>query len=235
MPRRLVMSDLRGRALQQADLETDGAFEDTSIVNAMMSAQYGDLYSVVAGTGLRYFEYSTSFTTTGLSYIGEPIDHLATVDTIERVVDASTGRLRRLSQLMPQERTRWAGRSGHARRWELVDDQINLYPTPPAGDVYVLRYIPQPPDLTSYTDSQVVDVVTPDGEGFMIWGCAVRFLARVRSDVTLALQEREAARARLAEWAAMRSFNEQPHQVVEPDPADGPYSDGEYWFEGPYR
>lgn len=234
MPRRLQTVELRTQCLQQVDLDKDGAFSDAAgnqvVVNRMMGAQYGDLYGVAASAGLRYFETSTTFTTTGLSYLAEPVDHLSTIDTIERVTD-SAGHLRRLRQLMPQERSVWAGRTGHARRWELADDRINLYPTPPAGDQYILRYIAQAPDLSTYADTDLIDVVNADGLSFMIWGSAVRFLGRIRSDVTLAVQEREAARARFQMWCTMRAFNDPPRNVVDDDDDDNPYCDGEYWYD----
>jgi hypothetical protein len=231
MPKRLTMSALRTRALQQADLDTDAAFASTALVNSMISAQYGDLYEVVSAAARRYFEYSTSITTTGLSYIAEPADHMSTIDTIERVINSTTGRMRRLRRIMPQERAMWSGKTGHARRWEMVDDRINLYPTPPSGDVYVLRYIAQPPDLETFGDSDVVDVVVPAGEDFMIWGCVVRFLSRIKSDVSFAMEERERARERLTEWAQLREFNDPHTIVVDYDDDDGPYRDGEYWYD----
>lgn len=219
MPRRYAMSTLRQRCLRRADLEVDLSIE-TDEANAIISEQYGDLYSIVAGTGLRYFEYSASITSSGLSYLDEPIDHLSTVDTIERVVDATTGRTRRLRQLQPQERAYWSGKTGYARRWEFVDDRINLYPTPRSGDVYILRYIPQPPDLTGYANADLVDVVTPDGESFLVWGVGVKLLAKSRGDVSLFVAEREAARARLTDWASMRAFNEMPRQMVQDESDD---------------
>jgi hypothetical protein len=230
------MSDLRTRALQQADVEYDlqffGSSTATTLVNSMMSAQYGDLYSAVAEPGLRYFETSTTFTTPGgTNTWGEPVDHYATVDTIERVI-APSGRLRRLRQMQPQERAMWAGRTGHARRYELVDDTIYLYPTPPANDVYILRYVNQPPDLQSYADSALVDVVSPYGEQFMIWGTAVRILAKIKSDASVAMSERDAAREKLVEWAAMRAFNDPPRMMVEDeDDYFEPYRDGEWWLD----
>ncbi len=230
MPRRLLMGTIRTRCLQRADMETDLSVS-TSETNSLISEQYGDHYSVVAAAGLRYFEKSTSFTTAGLSYLAEPVDHLSTVDTIERVVSATTGRSRRLRQLAPQERTVWTGRTGHARRWELVDDRINLYPTPPSGDVYVLRYIPQPPDLTSYADGDVVDVVTPDGEAFLIWGVTVKLLAKSARDTSLAEREREQARGRLSEWASLRAFNDSPRTIVDDDDDGDLYRDGSYWYD----
>lgn len=230
MPRRFTMADLRARALQQVDLDADGALADPLVVNAMMSGVYGSLYSVVAKTGLRYFEYSTTLVTTGLAYVAEPADHLATTDTLERIVDPVSGRLRRVKPLAAQERAFWAGRSGHARRYELVDDRVNFYPTPPVGDQYILRYIPQPPDLKNYGDADVVDVVSPEGEEYFLWGCGLRFLAKMRSDVTLAMSERDRAKEELSEWASLRAFNEPPQTYVEDDDDDF-YRDGDWRFD----
>src|SRR5690242_20582121 len=148
MAMKLQMSDLRTRSLRRVNMETDLSVSTPELQQAI-SEVYGCLYGVVASQGGRYFETTTTITTTGTNTISEPADVLSYVDTIERVIDAA-GKLRRLVRLMPQERSLWAGRTGHARRWEAVDDTINLYPTPPVGDQYVLRYIPQPPDLSDY-------------------------------------------------------------------------------------
>lgn len=232
--RQIQLVDLYTRALQQAALETDLGFVGvgaTAIVKAMVSAQYGDLYGVVGQTGLRYFEKTTTTTMPGGSnVVVEPTDILSLVDTVERVRDTN-GRLSRLRPIAPQERSAYAGRTGNARVWELVDRQLLLYPTPPAGDQYVLRYIPQPTDYTTAADATQIDVVSPDGESFMIWGVAVRCLGRIRSDVQLALTEREAARERLAEWASLRLFNEPPRQIPVDDDDCYPPRDGSWWYD----
>ena len=92
MPRRFTMSELRTRCLQQCDLDKDAAFtSDTSLVNAMMSAQYAQLWAIVDASGHRYFETSVQLTTTGTNTLAEPVDHLGTIDTIERIVDTTSG------------------------------------------------------------------------------------------------------------------------------------------------
>ncbi|HEY1554790.1 MAG TPA: hypothetical protein VGF94_08150 [Kofleriaceae bacterium] len=233
--RQLQLSDLRARALEQADLDTDLQFTGAGtspLVNGMGSAQYGDLCGVVAGTGLRYFESTQTAVMDGTTnVITEPTAILSLVDTIERVYDPVNGRLRRLRPIAPQERAYWAGRTGYARVWELVDRQLLLYPKPPANDQYILRFIPQPPDLRNAADNTMVDVVCPDGESFMIWGWTVRALAKARSDVTLALAERDAARDRLAEWAALRLFHEPPRIMPEDDSDLFPMRDGSWSYD----
>ena len=197
----------------------------------MIHAQYAQLYAIVADSGCRYFETSIEVTMAGTNTIAEPPDHLGTVDVIERLVDSS-GRTTRLRQMLPQERSRWAGRTGQARRFEFVDDTIYLYSIPFFGDIYIIRYIPQPPDITAYDDNNVIDVVNPGGEDFMIWGFCVRALAKVKSDVTLAMAEREKAGTALADWARQRAFNESPRRFVEDD-GDGLFDSPDY--DGWYR
>lgn len=222
MPRRYEMGDLVTRCQRRADLEGDDHI-DSDEWKALISEQYGDLFSVVADSGLRYWEYAEQLTTTGASYVDEPDDHFATVRVDYLADGTTTGRRRTLDELMPQEESAWAGHSsGEARAFALVDDRIYLFPTPPAGQVYEIVYIPQPPDLATYADDDIVDVVTPDGEAFLVWGVAVKALNKSESDVRLAIAEREAARERLLEWAAQRAFT-QPRRLVAGD-FDGPNS-----------
>lgn len=207
MPRRYTMGALVTRCQQRADLENDGHVTEWK---ALISEQYGDLYSIVAASGLRYFETEATITATGAASYAEPDDHLATVG-LDHVDSAGTRRP--LAEIMVQERHRWIGLTGEAFAFALVDDRILLYPKPATG-TYILIYIPQPPDLSSYADATVVDVVTPDGEAFLVWGVTVKALAKSEADVSLAIAEREAARTRLATWAALRSFN-QPRRIPE--------------------
>jgi hypothetical protein len=112
----------------------------------------------------------------------------------------------------------------------MVDDRFYLYPTPPAGKVLTLRYIQQPPDLTEYVDADVIDVVTPSGLAFLIWGTALKMMSKDKSDVTLAMQEREAARVRLKSWAENRAFHQQPRRIIEEDYSDDSPDDwAGYW------
>lgn len=224
MPRRFTMSDLVVKCQRRADKENDDHIAAAEW-KALISEQYGDVYSVVAGTGMQYFQHTSTIATTGASYYDEPADHLSTV-ALDRIVD-SAGTRRSLQEIMAQERARFAGRSGsEARVFALVDDRIYLYPTPPSGQTYELLYIPQPPDLGSYADADVVDLVTPDGEAFLVWGVAVKALSKGEGDVRLALAERDAARGRLLEWAAERSINE-PRRIIV-DSGDWP-SDPAEW------
>lgn len=219
------MATVRTRCQQRANMENDASIS-TSEWNTLISEAYGELYEEVANSGLRYFETSQTFTTTGLGYLAEPTDHLATIDNLEIVIDTASGRCRRIYPVQPQERSMLSGRTGDPRRYEMVDDRFYLYPSPPSGVTITLRYIAQSPDLSGYADVGVVDVVNAGGEAFILWAVAVKAMAKDKQDVQLAITEREAARTRLAEWARNRAFHENPRRIVEDDFSD---DIGDWW------
>lgn len=229
MPRLYAYGTLVDRFKQRANMVGDDSI-DTPEWKSMGSEVYGELYEEVADSGLRYFEYTSNVTTTGDGYIAEPTDQLALVDNIEVVIDATSGRVRRLYPVQPQERAILSGRTGDPRRYEMVDDRFYLYPTPPSGQVLTLRYIPQSPDLAAYADDDVVDVVTAAGEAFLIWGVAA--IAKAKDDrfVDYAETQKEKARVRLQQWARNRAFHEQPRRIVEDDYG----ADIGDWWEGYY-
>lgn len=221
------MGTLVTRCKQRCDKENDEHI-DTSEWKSMISTQYGDLWNEVAKTGLRYFESRETITTTGAASYDEPLAHLATVG-LDRVYSDNTRRS--LRELMAPERNYFAGRTGDAIAFEHIDDQIYLWPTPPSGQTYELLYIPQPTNISEWTDDQEIDVVTPDGEAFIIWGVAVQALAKEEADVRLAREERESARAAIAEWATLKAFHEQRRKIVAED--SGAYYDPADWRWNP--
>jgi hypothetical protein len=229
MPRRFTMGTLVTRFRQRANMENDDSIS-TSEWKSMGSEIYGELYEEVADSGLRYFESSSTFVTTGLAYLAEPADQLSMVDNLELVIDTVTGLCRRLKPIQPQERASLSGRTGDPRRYEMVDDRFYLYPMPPAGKTLTLRYIGQSPDLSSYADADVVDVVTAAGEAFLIWGVAAVAKSKDERFVDYAETQKEKARVRLQQWAKNRAFNEAPRRIVDDDPGD----DVSDWWEGYY-
>jgi hypothetical protein len=189
----------------------------TSEWKGYISTTYAELFGAVAETGLRYFESTQALTADGSTSYDEPTGLLSLVGI--DFIDGS-GRRRELDELMAQERNFYAGRTGEARAYMLVDDQLYLYPKPASGS-YEWLYIPQPPDLTNGDDADNIDVVTPDGEALVLWGVAVQALAKEGSDVNVARAEREEARARVSNWATMRMLHNPRRQVL----ADNPYVD----------
>lgn len=210
MPRRYDLETLVGRCKKRADKENDTHIS-TAEWAELISEQYGELYEIVSGTGLRYFETVHSFTANGADSYDEPDDHGKTVG-VDRV--ESDGTRVSLRPLMAQERTRYGGSTGEAVEYAIVDDQIFLYPTPSSGD-YELIYIPQPPDISSYANGDLIDVVCIYGEAFLLWGVAVKALAKSEGDIRAAMAERDRAGVRLMEWAAERDANEPRRRVLD--------------------
>jgi len=161
---------------------------------------------------------STSFVATNMTGGGGsyliPRDHLSTV-SVSYVVSATSGQIRPLRELMAPERHLFSASSGgEAVAYEFIDQYIHLWPIPPVGQTYRHRYIRQPVDLSAAPDATVVDVVTPDGEEFILWGAAVMALAKEESDTQVAMIERDSALDRLKWWAIDRSINTPRHRVV---------------------
>jgi hypothetical protein len=215
------MSTLVLRAQQLADMEGDPSIDPTEW-KAIVSEWYGEAYEVVAGEGNRYFEYTTTLTTDGTNQLDEPVDQLSVVDELEIILDAASGRCRRLRRISPQQRAALSGRTGQPRYYDLVDDKYSLYPKPPPGQQLTLRYIAQCPDLTAYLDSQLVDCYCVAGQKFVQYGAAAAAVQKSKNDASALLGEREVQRKLLTEWASDRFMNSAPVIYVE-DGCDGDF------------
>lgn len=232
MPRSYTLNDLIQRAQRRCDMEDDPAIEPDEWAK-LISEAYGELYTVVFESGLEYFERALPVTSTGSQTIGEPVDHLSTVQVLY-LVDATTRRYVALRELMAQERSIVSGMtsasSSFARAFALVDRLIYLYPTPPAGQVYEIRYVPQPPEFTAPSDVQV-DVVTPDGLAFLLWNVAVMAGAKIEIDPSLAMSRLEAARDRFTTSVQLRALNAPRRRIldIETDVGDGEWADRMIW------
>jgi hypothetical protein len=211
VPRPVEMSKIKGRCQRRADLENDDHIDHEEWLELIDEA-VGELYSIVADTGTRYFERVATLVTDGTNAIDEPA---SVMSTIGLWYVASSGKKTRLVPIMPHEREQWAGREGsHATRYELVDGYLYLYPTPPADQTYELQYLPQPPDVSGYASDQCVDVVIPEGLSFLVWAVVVKAKSKSEKDVRLATIERDRAAAKVQEWATFRALTEAPRKTV---------------------
>lgn len=171
--------------------------------------------------------YVTDFTGGGETYL-LPADCM-TVLGVDYEVNSSTGERRRLRWLMPQHRNIGTGYTGtEAYAFSLERQHIRLHPPGTSGKVYYIVYCPGPPDLVNENSNYVVDVVTPDGENFLIAAASVKALAKEESDVRGMVAERERARERVRDWARKRMLLEARYQVVEDD-FDTPLEQGGFW------
>jgi hypothetical protein len=221
MPRRKALSYWRARILKLADSEHDLLVAPAE-VDEGIDEVYGDLYHLVSDGADAYFQVTHPITATGAASYDEPDDHLSTI-AVDRVdSDGSRCPLRKLDA---QERHLYAGTTGDAVAYSLIDDQLFLYPLPSSG-TYEMLYIPQPPDITSYVDADLIDVVNIYGAQFLVYGVAALVLAKGESDQRGWLARQQRAEQKLIEWAAQRSFHDS-HAQYNPDADDeGPVSSG---------
>lgn len=203
MPRRFDLETMVSYCKRRCDMEGQLSISDAEW-KFMIGTVWAELTSEVSATGMRYFETTANKTIDGTDW-AEPSNHLSTVG-VDEIMPG--GRRRALYEAMAQERNRWSGITGaSAVAYAIVDDVIKLYPTPPNGQVYQIIYIQQPHQLHELADDYVIDVVTPDGEAFLLWGVAVAAIHKRDGDVSVARAEKEAARERLRNWAVMRSMH----------------------------
>ncbi len=211
MPRRITMGDLVDRCQQLADLENDDSVTDV-MWKSFISMVYGEAWSEVANGAGRYFETSTTITADGSASYDEPEGHYATI----RVVRVDGDFEYPLRELRQQQESSRKGTTGDAVEFTLVDDQLYLYPVPSDG-TYKWYYLQQATDLSAYADDDIVDLICPAGEHFIIWGAITLALARQQKSVQLSMAERERARVDLQVWAAQRNFHEPKQRLAEED------------------
>lgn len=201
MPRRYLMSDLLARIRKRADIVHDDSIEDDDIKEDMEEV-YAELWPEISRSGNRYFETSTTIPADGSASYDEPTGHFSTV-RVCRVLDDGTEEP--LRELQAGEEPKWRGTTGEqACAYTHVDDLLYLYPAPSSG-TYKWYYRYQPTNLSTYADSQAVDVGVPAGLAFMVWGTAAIQLGKGEKDVRLALQQKEAAMGRVILEAAEKS------------------------------
>lgn len=214
-----TMGDLIGLCQRRSDKETEGEGHiDSSEWKELISEAYGDLHGAVAETGARYFETEATITANGASSYSLPSDHLSTVG-VDLVLD-STGRRRELAELMVQERTLFAGRTGQAYMFAFTGTNIALYPTPSSG-TYKHIYVPQPTDYSGVSLTTDIDVINNDGLKFIVWSVASVALHKSSSDQQRAMIERDASRARLVAWATARALTMPKRHIVREDDLRG--------------
>jgi len=199
MPLRLLMSDARSRCQQLADMVTDLSIT-TAEWNARISEKYGELWSIVGDSGEMYFGSLLTITTTGALSYQEPADMYETT-SVCRVLDPVRGTRQELQRAEIQERSKLSGLTGDAYKYMLIDDQLFLYPTPPTGQTYEWLYTPMPTDLTTFSDTSVIDVVDPDGLQFLLHAVAAVAVSKSERDPTFFIDQQEAARQRLQKQA----------------------------------
>lgn len=231
MARTYTVADITLRAQRRVDMENDNAIEAPEWA-AMISEAYAELYTYVLDTpwGTEYFETTHQYTSTGTNVLTEQADHYSTI-ALAYLENAATGHYQALRQLQPQERTMMSGLNltagSRATAFALVGQSIILYPTPPAGQIYELRYVPQSAELA---DSDSIDLVTPDGLAFILWNVAVMAQAKTEADPQLAMARLEAARERFQNSVYLRAATAPMRRLVDVEVEAGNWNMWDRWW-----
>lgn len=224
------VADLILAAKEAIDAENQGNIPDL-LWQKWLSSVNGRLHGIVAKSGFRYFETPQTINTDGIaSTFALPADHLSTTTVVRVVAPDDRRPLRRLpAQIQAQMVTASGAAAGsEATFYAQIAQELWLGPQkPPVGQVYEHRYIPNAPDLRTVVTTTPVDVVTPDGESFIIAGMAVAGLMKQRMDPRDQVRERNEAEARLREWANLRALHDQ-HRSVSGMDASGWAETGDY-------
>jgi hypothetical protein len=218
MARNLTMGELVRRCKRRAGLEFTSPISDPEW-KALISEQYGHLYSIVVKSGFRYFEANPPQTIAadGSASYALPSDHDCTIG-IDRSLDGN-GTVTQLDELMIAERDALSGQTGDACYYSVVGQTIVLFPKPTSG-TYSHLYVPQSPDISTLPDANNVDLVTADGESFLIYGVAVKAMAKTEQDPSLAMAERDSAERRFTEDVGLRALVNPRRRVVRPTPLE---------------
>ncbi len=220
------MGTLETLCQEQVDLEEDNHISHETWLR-FISAAYGEAFEIVSLEGAsRYFERAEDLTSDGTNVLEEPDDVLADIGLWYK--PTSGGQWRQLTRLQPHEVTAWTGRTGEATRYEHIDDEIRLYPTPPSGHVFEFRYRQQAPDLSGFASDDCVDVMCQAGQDFIVWCVAAKALPKNDDDWRFAVSERDRYGEKLRDWAIQQMTMAEPARAVVVDEGRAPRYGGEW-------
>jgi hypothetical protein len=209
MARNFTLLTLVNRARKRVDMENDDSISAAEW-KELVAEIYDELHACLVETGCRAFEAVQNITaqTTAL-----PSDWLSTIG-VDYVHNVTTDERRELYELMVQERNALRGRVEEAQFYEVADGNLVLWPAPPAGQTYKHLYVPVPTDYSASADGTNIDVVTPHGDKFIIWGVTMLACHKVERDPRDAERRFETYREKVYEWGVLQHLNATKRQVV---------------------
>ena len=224
-------------AQQQADMENSDFISQPEWKRYLHSV-WGEHYSELVGSGMRYYEKNLSFTGADLKddgFGGGTLD-LPRDYFVHAFVDRAEGnRWVGLFELMSQERN-WLTGSSNSKpvAYAVIAQKLHIYPKPPDSASMKFVYVPQPKRLRFADDNEEIDVVTTDGEEFIVWAMVVKALMKEGTNPNHAMGERDRFLKRLQEWAHERSLHTPRRRQVAQDPMANVFGNT-HQDEGNYR
>lgn len=229
----LTLGDLRQRVRERADMEGSQFVTDAELTGYINQSAY-ELYDLlVLRYGADYFATSTNITTTGLTdSFALPTDFykLLGVDLQLSGQDQWTS----VRPFMFAERNRYphqavASFAGFTPcRYRLFGSNLKLMPTPTAGQVYRVWYVPRWTELEA--DSDTLDGVSGWTE-YVIVDAAIKCLIKEESDPSALMAVKGGLEKRIEAAADNRDIAH-PQRVQDVAAGDFAWSPGAGWPGG---
>ena len=172
MPRNFELIDLITKGRRRCDQENRDLLSAEEWKEEA-STIYSEFNSIIIDSGMRMFEKVDTLTTiAGTGVYQVPSDFLAMVGVDYNYTD---GQRIELVPMLAQERNTFTSTSSsaYAVAYELIGQNITLWPAPTPGQIYHVVYVPQPLDVSTAPDNQIVDVIIPAGEAYLTWSLAL--------------------------------------------------------------
>lgn len=170
----VTQAELRDGIRQITDTVTDRHKSDTWL-NSLINRARPEVFEILRRADPDFYEASQTITTTGVASYNLSADYHETKG-VEWL--AGTNDRRRLDRVSYRNRLKYQGAgSQNACAFRIVQSQVELYPTPPAGQTYFHVYVPAPVPLA-------VDADTVDGREaqFIILRAAIPVVQRDGGD-----------------------------------------------------
>lgn len=230
MARTYTRAQIRTRAKQLADMTykrkpTDDEWND------LIDVYNAEFHELLYQSGLAYKQAETTIATTGVAAYNLPAGFLGLLK-LEYQIDSSPTRYTRLSPVHVLEDHMFSATGSEAVAYQLVNDTVVLYPTPPSGQTYRLRYVPMATKLTA--DSDTIDGIN-GWEQIIAVNCAIDALVQEESDPSALIMRKNELEVRIRQASQDRliadggRIADVRNDLGDNDPADLPRRRVSWW------
>lgn len=203
MARTFTLLQLRNKVRQRSDTEGSRLVSEPEVTDLINTA-YAELYELLVQSGEHYFESTQPFTTAGSGTATGTIPVNADFCQALRLdyLPDSQNRIR-IPKVLASELDLFTATGSLALGHRIVGSNIILYPAPPAGQNFELKYVPAAPLLVN--DGDLVDGVQ-GWEELVVVHAAIKVGIKGETDVSELLRERDELRVRISTAAEDRQL-----------------------------
>jgi hypothetical protein len=136
--------------------------EDADIIDALSQA-YTSMYSILTQSKRGFFSTKTTFTTDGITALLPLPDDFLEVLRLDWQPAGVNQPIARLEEIPIQEIHQYTATGPSAVAFIFSGNNLELFPTPPANQSYVLRYVPAPKKLVIVVNDPLTETAVIDG------------------------------------------------------------------------